>query len=144
MGLDQRPSNMDDWLTKYADVSFTEFMTAERFSERLQGFIVHALAFIDTSQPMVTTSEAVARVHTFVASIGRFTKQGEALLYCNYGQGEFPQSFCRIASVYNAIYILSWAPQALVTVDGACTGIVTMDGQYIQGDHIVTSMDFLP
>ena len=154
---------MESW----AERPFIDFLSSRDLSPRLISFVAYSIAGLDyhqTSPPsscssvstsstpslsspcQVTTREGVTRMRSHLLSLGRYGAGGH--LYPIYSMGELPQAFARLSAVHGGVFILRFAPLALV-VEGErergrrVKGIITAGGQMIQADTVVTDWDYV-
>lgn len=94
-------------IAEYEDKPFSEFMTFCKIPPSLQVIIVHALALFirssGTHEPLLTRT-ALSQLADVLNSLGRYGDT--ALLATVYGTAEIVQSFCRMAAVWGATYVL--------------------------------------
>ena len=118
-----RPQNKDFnsngySLSDYENRSFLDFMTYCKIPVSLQTIIIHCLCLhlrtvegrsdsgcIDGEDEVdLETSKALLQLSSFLNSLGRYGES--ALLAPLYGTAEVVQSYCRMAAVWGAVYIL--------------------------------------
>lgn len=103
-------------IAEFEDKPFSEFMTFCKIPTSLQTIIVHALSLSirgttsahghaesHTANTLIT-SAALAQLANVLNSLGRYGDT--ALLATVYGTAEIVQSFCRMAAVWGATYVL--------------------------------------
>lgn len=104
-------------IAEFEDKPFSEFMTFCKIPVSLQTIIVHALSLNIRStvsysasehsrflvEPLIT-SIALTQLASVLNSLGRYGDT--ALLATVYGTAEIVQSFCRMAAVWGATYVL--------------------------------------
>jgi len=124
--------------------TFVELMQARHLSDRLQKIMLHTVLFAaegpNTGDPWegLSAGDGVEAVRRFSSSLARFNTNS-AILFTNYGSGELPQAFCRLAAVQGAVYILRRGLQAVTVKDGAVKGVTTTAGDNIATEKVFAS-----
>ena len=99
---------------------------AYSLSARVQKLIVSALTMWDGDISQLSTSLGMSRVRSYLAALNRFG--GTALLTHEYGMGSVSESFCRLAAVHSALYMLGASLKSINLVEqlgstsGECAG----------------------
>jgi RAB protein geranylgeranyltransferase component A len=95
---------------------FIEFLKENKLSPQLQQMILYAISMFEQNDQnfvnKITTEEGLYRLRAYLASVGRYGPG--AFLVPNYGISELPQAFSRLAAVNRGIYMLRYAPEAIV------------------------------
>lgn len=79
-----------------------------KISKKLEFIIKYVLADLNPNaedEEEYTIEELVERIYKYLSSIQVF--DDSPFLYPTYGSSEFSQALCRVASVYNAIFIVN-------------------------------------
>ncbi len=121
---------------------FEKMLEASNMSEKLRSIVTYGLGFSNSIEPL-KTQLAMKRVSSYVSSLGR---HGTTAFLCMiYGAGEIPQSFCRLAAVNCAVYMLRERVRGLVIVDedGSCGG-VKLKGGLVKCNHVIMNACTLP
>ena len=101
--VDADAAELSGWLER----PFMEFLTHKALTERLQTFILYALALLDGDDlEGVTTEHGLDALRRYMGCLGRFADTQTAFISTMYGAGEIPQSFCRCCAVYGGVYVL--------------------------------------
>ena len=118
-----------------------EFLkTHLKFSERLASLVLHAIIGLDggAADDAVTAVEAVARLTTIAASVGKYGPTH--LIYPNYGVGDLSQAFVRVCAIYKGVYILRRGVRTVATDEaGAVASVTDSAGQTFRCKHFLTS-----
>lgn len=137
----QSPSQADtDLLNSLLEKPFVEFLKARQLSNNLIQFILYSIALIQTNEtenPKITTAEGIQKLGHFLKASGRF---GPTPFICPlYGFCEIAQSFCRVAAVYGAVYMLGHNAKEILIEENEVKGIVDLFDQKISTQFLVSN-----
>jgi Rab proteins geranylgeranyltransferase component A len=91
-------------------LSFKQFIDTKNLPGIVSNYLTNAVAMSADAKTSVV--EGLKQTKKFLNSVARF---GDSpFLFSLYGVGELPQSFCRLASVFGAVYHLK------LTLDSFC------------------------
>lgn len=144
---------------------FADMLKAAGMSDKLRAISTYAIAMAcdeieagtfrttDERRTTMTTEDAMRRVCSYVASLGR---HGTTAFLCPvYGASEIPQSLCRLCAVNNGVYLLRENVSGLVvsrnqknTTESHMSGVVltltnSRGPRVLKCDTVVTDAHFL-
>eukprot|EP00904_Undaria_pinnatifida_P006085 jgi/Undpi1/2606/HiC_scaffold_13.g05985.m1 len=134
--------------------SFVGFLESCGLPERVRAMIVHALALLPGSGGVgdecgegrdgeATTEEGLEAVCRHLSALGRFGET--AFIAPLYGVGELSQSFCRMAAVHGAVYVLRRQLKGAVVdrVTKKCVGVIDESGRAFACGSVVVGGEYL-
>lgn len=126
--------------------TFRDLMQHNALSDKLGLFLEHSIAFCAPPQEdggaSVSAAEGVQRVRLFQNSLLRYRTR-TPFLYANYGSGELAQAFCRLSAVHGGTYVLNRGASALVKAEDGRMGIVTTEGEVVEGRHLFVEREYV-
>jgi len=133
-------------VAEYHNRPFVEFLSAAGLSEKLQNFVLYAIALVNTDQSQaanqISTAEGVTAVKAYLSGIGRYGAC--ASLVPIYGTGEIPQAFCRLCAVYGGVYMLRHGAELVMDESAQrCAGLRTTEGQMLTCQQLVCSSKYV-
>lgn len=86
--------------------SFLELMNSKELPQNLQDIVLYCVLFITGESSAVTLGEALGSLMKYATSLGVY-KENSALMYPMYGSSDISQAFCRLAAVYEGLYVIT-------------------------------------
>lgn len=126
--------------------SFSEFLKANKLSEKLRDIILYAIVLADSDQAgdvgIISTKEGLERMRTYMGSLGRY---GESpLIYSLFGMSELPQAFSRNSAVKGTIFVLRRGVKRFLLDEEtkAIKGVVCSAGQELSAGTVICTKNY--
>ena len=86
--------------------SFLELMNTKELPPKLQNIVLYCVLFLTGDPSTITLGEALGALQKYATSLGVY-RENSAIMYPMYGSSDVSQAFCRLAAVYEGLYVIT-------------------------------------
>ena len=135
-GPNEENTEIQKYIEEYKDKPFLELLDKVGFDSFLKDAFQYFIA--GAFQPL-NTEAATKKIKRFTKSIGRYSES--PFIMTDYGSGDLPQVFARMASIYGTTFHINSVPKVIKKTD-TNEYIIELDGDSaLTAKHVICSCD---